>query len=122
MESIDTVLKKRISRMNLHINTTYEKITNTKNLESAILVGRFIRSYSMGSGDGMTAHWEFELNGKIITVNDEMWGSVSGEGLIGFREVEEVQAVEGAEAEEVDEVKEVEEAEEAEEKSEAKTE
>ena len=105
--------------MNLHINTTYEKITNTKNLgENVILVGRFIRSYSMGSGDGMTAHWEFELNGKIITVNDEMWGSVSGEGLVGFREVEEVQAVEGAEDEEAEEVEAVE----AEEKSEAKTE
>jgi len=87
---MDTVLKKCISKMNLHMNTTYEKITNTKNLgETAILVGRFIRSYNMGSGDGTTAHWEFELNGKIITVNDEMWGSVSGEGLVGFREVEE---------------------------------
>jgi hypothetical protein len=94
--------------MNLHINTTYEKITNTKNLETAILVGRFIRSYSMGSGDGTTAHWEFVLNGQIITVNDQMWGSVSGEGLVGFREVEEVGEVEMVEKEEVDEVKEVE--------------
>ena len=105
---MDTVLKRRISRMNLHINTTYEKITNTKNLETAILVGRFIRSYSMGSGDGTTAHWEFVLNGQIITVNDQMWGSVSGEGLVGFREVEEVGEVEMVEKEEVDEVKEVE--------------
>ena len=109
MESIDTVLKKRISRMNLHINTTYEKITNTKGLETVILVGKFIRSYTMGSGDGTTAHWEFVLNGQIITVNDQMWGSVSGEGLIGFREVEEVEEAHAeAEAEEVDEVKEVE--------------
>jgi hypothetical protein len=109
MESIDTVLKRRISRMNLHMNTTYEKITNTKNLETAILVGRFIRSYSMGSGDGTTAHWEFVLNGQIITVNDQMWGSVSGEGLVGFREVEEVEAVEvGEQEEEVDEVRQVE--------------
>ena len=112
MESIDTVLKERISRMNLHINTTYEKITNTKGLETVILVGKFIRSYTMGSGDGTTAHWEFVLNGQIITVNDEMWGSVSGEGLIGFREVEEVEEAH-AEVEEADEVKEVE----AEEKS-----
>lgn len=112
MESIDTVLKKRISRMNLHINTTYEKITNTKDVETVILVGKFIRSYTMGSGDGTTAHWEFVLNGQIITVNDQMWGSVSGEGLVGFREVEEVEEAH-AEVEEADEVKELE----AEEKS-----
>ena len=105
---MDTVLKRRISRMNLHINTTYEKITNTKNLETAILVGRFIRSYSMGSGDGTTAHWEFVLNGQIITVNDQMWGSVSGEGLVGFREVEEVGEVGEQGEEEVDEVTQVE--------------
>ena len=112
MESIDTVLKKRISRMNLHINTTYEKITNTKDVETVILVGKFIRSYTMGSGDGTTAHWEFVLNGQIIRVNDQMWGSVSGEGLVGFREVEEVEEAH-AEVEEADEVKELE----AEEKS-----
>lgn len=107
---MESVLKKRISRTNLHINTTYEKITNTKNLETVILVGKFIRSYLMGSGDGTTAHWEFVLNGQLITVNDQMWGSVSGEGLVGFREVEEVGEVEMVEkeADEVDEVKEVE--------------
>ena len=48
------------------------------------------------------------LNGQLITVNDQMWGSVSGEGLVGFREVEEVGEVEMVEKEEVDEVKEVE--------------
>jgi hypothetical protein len=41
----------------------------------------------MGSGDGMTAHWEFELEGQTIVVNDEMWGSLGGQELVGFREV-----------------------------------
>jgi hypothetical protein len=41
----------------------------------------------MGSGDGTTVHTEFELDGKNICVNDEMWGSVNGEELIYFAEV-----------------------------------
>jgi hypothetical protein len=39
----------------------------------------------MGSGDGMTVHWEFNKNGTIIRVDDEMWGSLYGTELIGFR-------------------------------------
>jgi hypothetical protein len=43
----------------------------------------------MGSGDGTTVHTEFELNGKKICVNDEMWGSLNGSELIYFEEVQE---------------------------------
>lgn len=47
-------------------------------------VGKYIRTYRMGSGDGTTVHLEFERDGTKITVNDEMWGSVSGDELVYF--------------------------------------
>jgi hypothetical protein len=49
-------------------------------------VGRFVRAYTMGSGDGMTAHWEFIKDEMKIVVDDEMWGPLNGTSLIGFRE------------------------------------
>jgi hypothetical protein len=48
-------------------------------------VGTFIRSYRTGSGDGMMVHWEFNNGGKITTIGDQMWGSVSGKELTYFR-------------------------------------
>jgi hypothetical protein len=39
----------------------------------------------MGSGDGMTLHWEFTLDGNIYTESDEMWGSRTGEELVYYR-------------------------------------
>lgn len=75
------VLTQRASRTELDTTKYYEKVHNT----TKEYVGKFIRSYTMGSGDGMTVHWEFNNNGKIITVNDELWGSLSGNELIGFR-------------------------------------
>jgi hypothetical protein len=38
----------------------------------------------MGSGDGMTAHWDFDNNGVITTEDDDMWGSLSGAELVYF--------------------------------------
>jgi hypothetical protein len=49
--------------------------------------GTFVRCYRMGSGDGMTLHWEFIKNGNTICVDDEMWGSLAGTELVGFVEV-----------------------------------
>jgi hypothetical protein len=40
----------------------------------------------MGSGDGMTLHWEFIKDGNTIRVDDEMWGSLAGTELVGFVE------------------------------------
>jgi hypothetical protein len=40
----------------------------------------------MGSGDGTTFHWEFNLNGKITTEEDEAFGFLNGEELIWFKE------------------------------------
>jgi hypothetical protein len=48
-------------------------------------VGRFVKAYRMGSGDGMTLHWEFLKDGATIRIDDEMWGSLSGAELTGFR-------------------------------------
>jgi len=80
-------LLKRISRLNLDTTKNYEKVQLVKGVQTVTPIGRFVKAYRMGSGDGMTAHWEFELDGKTITVDDEMWGSVGGQELVGFREV-----------------------------------
>jgi hypothetical protein len=37
----------------------------------------------------MTLHWEFMKDGKVIRVDDEMWGSVDGSGLVSFVEKNE---------------------------------
>ena len=87
MSDIGRIIEKRISRLDLDTEKVYEKVQSVNGIQIVTLVGKFIKSYRMGSGDGMTAHWEFELNGKRIVVGDEMWGTISGEGLVGFREV-----------------------------------
>jgi hypothetical protein len=85
MKAINAILDGRISRMNLDTNVCYEKIRTVKGEQINECVGFFVRAYRMGSGDGMTAHWEFNKNGTIIVVDDDMWGSVTGTELIGFR-------------------------------------
>jgi hypothetical protein len=87
MSSISQVIESRISRANLDTTKYYIKLTKIGGATVEEEVGRFLKSYTMGSGDGMTLHWEFELNGKVRRINDEMWGSYSGEELIGFRPV-----------------------------------
>jgi hypothetical protein len=81
------IIRERISRLNLDTTKNYEKVQKVNGQDLVTLVGRFVKAYRMGSGDGMTAHWEFELDGKKVTVDDDMWGSVGGKELIGFREV-----------------------------------
>ena len=81
------ILNQRISRLNLDTAKNYEKVQLVNGVQTITLVGRFVRAYRMGSGDGMTAHWEFELDGNKITVDDEMWGTIGGQELVGFREV-----------------------------------
>ena len=82
------LMKSRVSRTQLKEGKEYYKIH--KGVKE--YVGKFIRTYYMGSGDGTTVHTEFELDGKKTCVNDEMWGSVSGEELIYFEEVQEDQS------------------------------
>ena len=87
MSSIESTINSRISRANLDTTKYYVKLTKMGGATVEEQVGRFVKSYTMGSGDGMTIHWEFELNGKIRRIDDEMWGSISGEELVGFRPI-----------------------------------
>ena len=70
----------RASRLDLDTNKHYCKVQGGK-IE---YVGKFVRAYRMGSGDGMTAHWEFTKDGKVTRIDDEMWGSLGGAELAGF--------------------------------------
>jgi hypothetical protein len=85
MEAINAILDARIRRTDLVKDVCYEKIRTVRGEQFTECVGIFVRSYRMGSGDGMTAHWEFNKDGTIIRVDDDMWGSVAGTELIGFR-------------------------------------
>ena len=87
MSGIENIFLTRISRAYLDTAKYYIKVTKLGGATVEEEVGRFLKSYTMGSGDGMTLHWEFELNGKIRRIDDEMWGSVSGAELVGFRPV-----------------------------------
>lgn len=84
MSSIDYIVSSRISRANLDTSKYYIMLQTMGGATVEEQVGRFVKSYTMGSGDGMTLHWEFELNGKIRRIDDERWGSLSGAELLGF--------------------------------------
>ena len=80
------MMQARINRANLDPTKSYIKVQKVNGVTIQKAVGQFMRSYRMGSGDGMTLHWEFNLDGVITTENDEMWGSVSGSELTWFVE------------------------------------
>ena len=86
MESTVSLLSSRISRMDLDDKKSYIKVVKKGQMTIEEPVGRFVRAYRMGSGDGMTAHWEFIKDGQTIVVDDEMWGSLDGAALVGFKE------------------------------------
>ena len=90
MEAITNLLQSRCSRADLDTTKSYMKVQKVNGKVTEEEVGQFVKSYRMGSGDGMTLHWEFNKNGVIIQVDDEMWGSVDGSGLIGFRPITEI--------------------------------
>ena len=79
------IMRQRCQRGDLDTSKFYVKVQTVGGVSKEEEVGQFVRSYRMGSGDGMTLHWEFVKDGVKIVVDDEMWGNVSGEGLIGFR-------------------------------------
>jgi hypothetical protein len=81
MEFIDRLIRARVPRLNLDPTKSYYRVQRDKEPK---YVGRFVRAYRMGSGDGMTAHWEFDNNGTITTEDDDMWGSLSGAELVYF--------------------------------------
>lgn len=80
------MLSSRISRLNLDPAKSYMKVMKKGEMTIEEPVGRFVRAYTMGSGDGMTAHWEFNNDGVKIIVDDELWGPLDGSSFIGFRE------------------------------------
>jgi hypothetical protein len=84
MEAVTAVLASRISRANLDTTKKYIKVQNVGGKRVEEEVGQFVRSYRMGSGDGMTLHWEFIKDSQVIRIDDEMWGSVGGQELLGF--------------------------------------
>jgi len=86
VECMEAILQKRASRADLDTKKSYIKVQRVNGVEVREEVGQFVRAYRMGSGDGMTLHWEFIKNGNTICVDDEMWGSLAGTELVGFVE------------------------------------
>ena len=84
-KSINNMINSRMSRAALQAGIQYIKIieVNGKIIEED--VGMFVRSYRMGSGDGTTIHWEFNKDGVIKRIDDELWGSVNGSELTYYR-------------------------------------
>ena len=87
MEAITSLLQSRCSRGDLDTSKSYIKVQKVGGKTVEEEVGQFVKAYRMGSGDGMTIHWEFSKDGVTICVEDEMWGSINGSELIGFRPV-----------------------------------
>jgi len=93
MEAIASILGSRMSRMNLDTKKNYIKVHTKEGKTVEEPVGRFVRAYQMGSGEGMTAHWEFMKDGKTIRVDDEFFGALTNKNLLGFREERSVDPV-----------------------------
>jgi hypothetical protein len=85
----NVLLKPKLERLNLSTEGTYDMVKTVKGVQQVRRVGKFVGVYRMGSGDGMTVQWEFNLDGQKIVVEDDMWGSVSGSELVCFRRVAE---------------------------------
>jgi hypothetical protein len=88
IKQMESVLEKRCTRATLDTTKNYIQVRTVDKKETRVYVGTFVRSYCMGSGDGMTVHIEFNDNGRITRVDEEMWGSLSGEELSYFIEKE----------------------------------
>jgi len=86
MEQVNEMIEKKISRVNLDVNKNYIKVNIVNNAVVREYVGKFVKTYCMGSGDGMTVHIEFNNNGTVSRVDEEMWGSVNGYELSYFIE------------------------------------
>lgn len=84
-QKVNDIMMSRLSRGMLQTGFQYIMSKEVKGVTTEEDVGTFMRSYRMGSGDGMTVYWEFNNGGKITTIGDQMWGSVSGKELTYFR-------------------------------------
>jgi uncharacterized cupredoxin-like copper-binding protein len=88
LQELKVLLEKRGSRVNLDTTKFYMKVQIVGGEVIKEEVGRFIKVYTIGSGDSRELVWEFIKDGKIITVSNEMWGTVDGKGLIHFKEID----------------------------------
>ena len=86
MEQVNNMIESRISRVNLDVNKKYTRVKVVNGSLLKEYVGKFVKTYRMGSGDGMTVHMEFNDNGRVTRVDEEMWGSVGGYELSYFIE------------------------------------
>ena len=87
MDLAKAIISPYLARANLDTTKMYQKVDKVNGQEILTPVGKFVRCYRMGSGDGMTIHWEFELLGNKITIDDDMWASRGNQAFVGFREV-----------------------------------
>jgi hypothetical protein len=84
MSAVENAMKSRYNRGNLEKGVSYIRV----NQNNRIPVGKFQYSGYQGSGDGMELVLVFELNGKNHTIQEDMWGSVSGQELSYFEKDE----------------------------------
>ena len=80
-------MEKRIDRTQLDTSKSYyqKRIINGKMTQTYL--GKFVKTYRMGSGDVMTVHTEFDNFGTRVVVDEEMWGSLNGSELSYYTEV-----------------------------------
>jgi hypothetical protein len=83
--SLLQTLQSRCSRDDLDTSKQYIMVKKVDGKVVEEEVGYFVKCYQMGSGDGMTLHWEFLKNGITIHIQDDMWGTIDGTELIGFK-------------------------------------
>lgn len=84
-QKVNDIMMSRLSRGMLQTGFQYIMTKEVNGVTTEEDVGTFMRSYRMGSGDGMTVYWEFNNGGKVTTIGDQMWGSLSGKELTYFR-------------------------------------
>jgi hypothetical protein len=77
------IMAARIAALQLDTTKTYTMIITQKDgIETTRYVGRFLRAYTVGSGDGQERYHEFvDDSGAVSRVSDHMW---SGRQTIDF--------------------------------------
>ena len=82
------MLSARLRRVDLDVTKCYMEVKCVNGVYITKYIGRFVRVFHMGSGDGMTVHMEFDDNGQRTIINEEMWGSLYGDELTYFIEAQ----------------------------------
>ena len=85
-EAAEILLKPRIERAKLDTTKSYTRIQKLQGKHVSTYVGKFVKAYTMGWGDGASLHMEFLQNGEILKIYEELWGNLNGEGMSYFVE------------------------------------